>query len=141
MPVNSRLDGGKASVPSSRWIASKRCDHPGERRDRIFGAVRISDVPLHARHLDPHVDRAAAADLDRVAEPVDRRRLADQDHVRPDLPLVEPVDDPRRALGRIAFLVAGDQQRQRAGGFAEARQRGDIGRDRAFHVVGAAADQ
>ena len=28
--------------------------------------------------------------------------------------LVQPVDDPRRAVGRIAFLVAGDQQRDGA---------------------------
>ena len=98
-------------------------------------------MPLNTRRFDPHVDRAAAADLDRVAEPVDRRWLTDQDHVGANLALVEPVNDPRRAPGRIAFLVAGDEQRQRAGGVAEARQRGDIGRDGALHVVGAAADQ
>ena len=112
--VNSRFDGGKASVPSSRWTASSAAIDARERRDRVGRAVRVGDVALDARHLDPHVDRAAAADLDRVAEPVDRGRLADQDHVGPDLPLVQPVDDPRRAVGRIAFLVAGDQQRQRA---------------------------
>ena len=102
-------------MPSSRWTASSAAITRASGGIGIGRAVRVGDVALHARHVDPHVDRAAAADLDRVAEPVDRGRLADQDHVGPDLALVQPVDDPRRAVSRIAFLVAGDQQRQRAG--------------------------
>ena len=119
----------------------ERRDDPGHCRDRVGRAVGVSDVALNAGNVDPHVDRAAAADLDRVAEPVDRGRLADQDHVGADLPLVQPVDDPRRAVGGIAFLVAGDQQRQRALGLSDPRDGGDEGGDRALHVVGAAADQ
>ena len=112
--MNSRFDGGKASVPSSRCKRVERGDDPRQLRHRIVGAVRIGDMALRARHVDPHVDRAAAADLDRVAEPVDRGRLADQDHVGADAALVQPVDDPRRAVGGIALLVAGDQQGERA---------------------------
>ena len=112
MPVNSRFDGGNWSVPSSRWSASSAAMIFAQGRNRVGRAVRVGDVALNAGHLDPHVDRAAPADLHRVAEALDRGRLADQDHVGPDLPLVQPVDDPRRAVGRIALLVAGDEQRR-----------------------------
>src|SRR5206468_10926368 len=69
------------------------------------------------------------------------RRLADQDHVGADPALVQPVDDARRAVYRIAFLIAGNQQRKRAGGLSEARDGCDISGDRTLHVVGAAPDQ
>ena len=84
--MNSRFEGGKASVPSSRWTASSAATTLRELGDRIVGAVRVGDMALRARHVDPHVDRAAPADLDRVAEPLDRGRLADQDHVRAGSP-------------------------------------------------------
>ena len=88
----------------------ERRDQSGEGRDGVRSAVWVGDVALHARHLDPHVDRAAAADLHGVAEAIDRRWFADQDHVRADLPLVQPIDDSRRAKGGVAFLIAGDEE-------------------------------
>jgi hypothetical protein len=54
---------------------------------------------------------------------------------------IHMLTDPRRAVGRIAFLVARDQQRERAAGIAEPRKRRDIGRDRALHVVRPAPDE
>ena len=93
MSVNSRFDGGKASLPSSRWIASSAATSRASGGDRIVGAVGVSDMALRAGNLDPHVDRSAPADLDRVAEPRFRGRLADQDHVGTDLALAQPVDD------------------------------------------------
>ena len=102
-----RREGVGAVVEMKRI---ERRDDPRQLGDRIVGAVGVGDMALRARHVDPHVDRAAPADLDRVAQPVDRGRLADQDHVGADAALVQPIDDPRRAVGGIAFLVAGDQQ-------------------------------
>ncbi len=119
----------------------ERGDNAGEGRDRVGRAVRIGDMALNAGNLDPHVDRSAAADLHRVAEAVDRGRLADEDHVRADLPLVQPVDDPRRAPGRITFLVAGDEKGEGASVRLDPRDCGDVRRDRALHVVRAAADE
>ncbi len=103
--------------------------------------MRVGDVALRAGDVDPHVNRAAAADLHRIAEPVDRSRLTDQDHFRPNLPLVQPVDDARSPVGGIAFLVARDQQRHRAFALPHTRNGADKCSDRAFHVVGAAPDQ
>ena len=92
-PVISRLEGGKASLPSSRWSASSAAITRASFGHRIVGAVRVGDMALHAGHVDPHVDRAAPADLDDVAEPRLRGRLADQDHVGADAALGHPVDD------------------------------------------------
>ncbi len=103
--------------------------------------MRISDVALNPWHIDPHVRGAPPPDLYRIAKTVDRSRLADQDHVRADLPLVQPVDDPGRAISRVAFFIAGDQERQGAVRLFDFANRGDEGGDGALHVVGAAADQ
>ena len=91
--VNSRFDGGKASVPSSSIQRVELGDDPREGADRIGGAVGVGDVALRARDVDPHVDRSAPADLDGVAERGFAGRLADQDHVGADVALFEPVDD------------------------------------------------
>ena len=106
------LEGVVAVVELERL---ERGEHPRQLRHRIVGAVRVGDVALHAGHRDPHVDRAAPADLDDVAEPRLRGRLADQDHVGPDAALRHPLHQRRRAVGRRAFLVAGDDQAERAG--------------------------
>src|SRR6185503_8303243 len=84
----------------------ERGNDSGEGRYRILAALGISDMALNPRHLDPHIDRPAAPDLHGITKTGDRGRLADQDHVGPDLPLVEPVDDPGRPVDRIAFLIA-----------------------------------
>ncbi len=119
----------------------QRSHDPGQSWDRIVGAMRIGDMALGAGHVDPHVDRAAPADLDRVAQSFDRGRLANQDHVGPDPALVEPVDDARRAIGGIALFIAGDQQGDGSSLVFEIRDGRDKGGNGAFHVVGAASGQ
>ena len=138
--VNSRLEGGKASVPSSSIHRVEFGDDSGEGADRIGGAVGIGDVALCPGHVDPHVDRTAPADLDGVAERGFAGGLADQDHVGTDAAFFEPVDDRDRAVARRAFLVAGDEQRERAVALRLGGGRGEGG-DGAFHVVGAAAGE
>ena len=137
--MTSRLDGWNGVVAVVQRDRVERGQHARQLGDRIIGAVGIGDVALHARYLDPHVDRAAAADLDDVAEPLLRGRLADQDHVGPDVARRHPAHQRRRAVGRRPFLVAGDDQAQPALLIDDLSRRGDEGGDAALHVDRAAA--
>ncbi len=89
--------------------------------------------------------RAAAAVLDHVAQHVGRGRLADQAVVELFAARLEHVADHHGAVGGRAFLVAGDQEGDRAlvvgvrGG--EFLARDHHGRDRGLHVGRAAAVQ
>src|SRR6185503_18748401 len=94
-------------------------------------------------HDEPARERAAAAVLDRVAEALDRGRLADDAVVEPGALAHEPFADACGAIERGTFLVARDEQGDRA---RVARLRGDEllnrddhRRDRALHVGSAAA--
>ncbi len=111
--------------------------------DRVLRQLRIGDVALHAEDAQLAAEGAAAAVLDRVAEALDRGRLADDAVVEADAALDQPVADPRRAVDRRPFLVAGDQQRHAAAmrrpGGGELLGGHDHGGDRALHVGGAAA--
>jgi hypothetical protein len=51
------------------------------------------------------------------------------------------LTDPRRAVGGIAFFVAGDEEGQGAGLLLDLTDGSDEGGDGALHVIGAAADQ
>ena len=80
-----RREVGVAAVPLD-------ADQLGEQRrgevDRVLRQLRIGDVALHAADAQLARERAAAAVLDRVAEPAHRRRLAD-----------DAVVEARAALG------------------------------------------
>jgi hypothetical protein len=106
--------------------------------------MRIGHVTLDALDDDLGVDRASAANLDHVAEGLAGSGLADDavaDHLFGDL---QRLDDHPGAMGRHTFLVAGDQEGERAGHLASldrlSRGRGEGG-DGGLHVDGAAADQ
>ena len=137
-----RREVGIAAVPHRR-------DQFGERRcrsvDRIAGELRIGDVALHALDAQLARQRAAAPVLDHVAERAHRGRLADDAVVEPNALRSEPVAERDGAVERRPFLVARDQEGDRAGGIGA---RGDelLDRDhhrgeRALHVGGAAAMQ
>ena len=112
---------------------------------RIVGEVRVGDVALHAVHGELARQRAAAADLDHVAERIGARRLADDAPVDLLAARLEHFHDAARAVDRRAFLVAGQQERQRAGVVGmpgdEALGRSDHRGQTALHVGGAAAVQ
>ncbi len=110
---------------------------------RIVGQMRIGGMALHAAHRDDARQRAAAADLDHVAERVGVGRLADQRGI-PALALAgRPFEQLRRAVDGGSLLVAGDQQRDRAlrppMAPDMAGDRRDEAGDAALHVDGAAA--
>jgi hypothetical protein len=109
-------------------------------RDRIVGQMGIGDMALRARNLYPHIDRAAPADLDDVAQPLGGCRLAHQAQVGAQAMGGHAIHQRQRAVHRRAFLIAGDDQADRAGQIVgQAVQRRDIGGDRALHVHRAAA--
>ena len=89
--------------------------------------------------------RAAAADLDGVAEFLFARRLADDAPVDLLAALAQRLDHLLGAVDRRAFLVAGDQVGDRAlvlrVRLHEIFGGGDHGGQRALHVGGAAAKQ
>jgi hypothetical protein len=71
-------------------------------------------VALDAMHGQPAGQRAAPADLDRVTERALAGRLAN--HAPVDLLSAgaQQLDDPSRAVDRRTFLIAGQQEGQRA---------------------------
>ena len=101
-------------------------------------------MALFALDGDPGVQRAAPPDLDHVAQLLRRGGFADNAGVD-DLALGrQGLDHPFGAVQRRAFLVAGDQEGEGAGGFT-VRQHlgngGDPGGDPALHVHRAATVQ
>ncbi len=80
-----------------------------QRRDRILGAVWVSDVALNAAKSNIGREAAAAADLDHVAEGRFIRRLADEAMVDGLAVCLQPLENGKRAVDGGAFLVASDQ--------------------------------
>src|SRR5262249_39652038 len=108
------------------------------------GAFGIGDVALLAGDHERAVERAAPADLDGVA---DHRRIAwfaYYSMVEGLAALGRPLDELHRAVHRDAFLVSGDQERDRPLRPAAARGEmiecgGERAGDRPLHVDRAAA--
>ena len=128
-----------AGVPGGRREFGQR------RRGEMHGILhqmRIGDVALHALDAQRGRERTAAAVLHGVAEAVDAGRLADDAEVDDFVARLERFDHAHRAVDGVAFLVGGQQQRQRVGADATARNQAfhgdDGGGDRAFHVGRAA---
>jgi hypothetical protein len=48
--------------------------------DRVLGELRVGDMALYAVHGEPPGERAASADLDRIAHSLAARGLADDAH-------------------------------------------------------------
>ena len=111
----------------------------------ILRQMRIGDVALHALDGQLAGERAAAAVLDRVAQPAHRGGLADDAVVEQLAARLERRADPDGAVDREAFLVGGDEESDRS------RMRGPRGDEllaghhhrgqRGLHVGGAAAIQ
>ena len=104
--------------------------------------MRIGGVALAPVDDQPARNRAAAADLDHVAQRIRVGRLADERGVPTLAALLRPVEQLDRAVDGGPLLVAGDQQRHRACRWAvlldDAGERGYETGDAALHVDGAA---
>ncbi len=141
--VNSRFDGWKFSLPwssGSDWSASISVDQAA---DRVHRALRIGDMALLAGDGEVAVERAAAADLDGVAELFLVARLGQDAMVELLAMFGGPLQQLGRAVDRDAFFVARDQERDRTLGLAVLLEMvehgGDRAGDAALHVDRAAA--
>ena len=140
-----KLVGWKCSLPLSQMRAVSSASAGAKVCTGILGELRIGDVTLHAMHRQAAGQRAAAADLDRVAEFLLARRFADDAPVDLLTALAQRFDHLLGAVDRGAFLVAGDQVGDRAlvlrVRLHEVFGGRDHGGERALHVGGAAAKQ
>src|SRR6187549_3323004 len=93
-------------LPTSTEVNS-RCDG-------AICALRIGHVPLRAAHDEVAVEGAAPADFDGVAELILVARLGQDAVIELFSVLGRPLQQFRRAVDRGTFLVAGDQERDRA---------------------------
>jgi len=79
--INSRnLDVGGLE-PVGSFVEDNLFDfgqNSNERPDRIVGQVRVGDVTLRSRNLDPNVHRSASSYLDRVAKTPRRSRFTNE---------------------------------------------------------------
>src|SRR3546814_14818996 len=98
--------------------------------------MRVGDMALDAGHRDPDIDRTPAPDLHHIAQPMFRRRLADQTEVRYMAVRFQPFPKLHRAEGCRALRVSGDDEAERAVMFAIPPGGGDKGGARAldFHL-------
>ena len=106
-----RLEELVALVPDARGELGQR------RRNsvhRIVGQMRIGDVSLHAVHRQLAGERAAAADLDRCRRAHRCSGFADDAPVDLLAARLEHFHDAARAVDRGTFLVAGQQEGERA---------------------------
>src|SRR6185295_6406739 len=79
------------------------------------GKMRVGDVPLHPADLDFGIETAAPSDLDRFAEAFRIGWLANQAMIWPLVSLLlHPLQHFARAIDGNTFLVAGNEQADRA---------------------------
>src|SRR5262249_61313748 len=92
-------------------LALQRRDQRDEAADRLFGALRIGDMPLFAADNQMAVERATTADLDGVAHRLLIARLAQDAMIEFLAALCGPFQQLGCAIDRDAFFIAGDQKR------------------------------
>src|ERR1017187_8645811 len=109
----------------------------------VLAQLRIGDMTLHAVHRQAPRQRAAATDLDGIADAVLAGGLTDDAPVDALAALAQRFDHTLGAVDRRAFLVAGNQKGECATVVGirsdEILGGGDHGRESAFHVRGPAA--
>ncbi len=95
-------------------LLAQRHDQSRNIRHGIRGAMRIGDMALHAIDIERAGLRAAAADLDAIAEHLDIGGLAKYAMVEFLAARGDPLQQLDGAVDGNVFLVAGDQKRDRA---------------------------
>ena len=111
--VTCSVDGSNQIVPASIGAEVRAFKGPDQPMNRIIGAMRVSDVTLRAMHLDLHVNAAAPADFDHIAQPHRTGRFPDQAKIGHVIVRPHPLQHLDSAIGRRAFLVARDQKADR----------------------------
>ncbi len=130
-----RREVGIAFVPAHRGEFGQ-CG--GGEMDRVPRELGIGDMALHALDGQRSGQRAAPAVLDHVAEPVDRRRLADDAVIDALARGTELLDNLDRSVDGRALFVGREKESDRAPGIGmrgdESLDGGDERRERTFHV-------
>src|SRR5262245_30968762 len=93
------------------WLALKRRDQRHQSANWIFRMLRVSDMTLFPAHDHMAIERAAPADLDRIAQCLLIARFAENAMIEFFAPLIRPCQQFGRAIDRDAFFVTGDQER------------------------------
>ena len=106
--------GGKYSLPSSHRVAASSAIAGAARWIGIARQMRVRDMTLDAAHDERARQRAAAPVLDHVAQPIDRRGLADDAVVEQLAGSSQLLDDLHRPIGGRTFFIGSDQERDRA---------------------------
>ena len=122
-------------------LIQRLCFEPREqgdqRRHRVFGAVRIGRMALHAFGREPAGHRPASADLHHLAHHIGAGGFAHKAMGHPFALGSHPVEKGDGAIGGHVFLVAGDGKDHRAIGRGLAHEinggGGECG-DAGFHV-------
>src|SRR5947208_15949404 len=95
-------------------LLAKRHDQARYIGDRIGGAIGVGDMALHAIDVKRARLRAATTDLDAIAELLEIAGLAKHAVVELFAARRRPLQQLDGAIDREIFLVAGDQERNRA---------------------------
>src|SRR3954468_2236250 len=95
-------------------LLAQRHDQSRYIGDRIGGAIGIGDMALNAIHVKRARLRAATSDLDAIAELLEIAGLAKHAVVELFAARGRPLQQLDGTVDREIFLVAGDQERDRA---------------------------
>ena len=142
---NLEARGLEVLVPAIPLGRHERAQRARRIVDRVAATLGIRDVALLSDDAELAIERATPAVLDRVAEALARRGLADDAGIDGLAASSERLDDERGAVHRVALLVGRQEDRDRpatarAVGLAcHTLGRGDHRRQRSFHVRGATA--
>src|ERR1043166_8382657 len=96
--------------PAVERLSHHRAHQSHQSADRILGEVRKRDVALLTGDHERAGERAAPADLHRIAEYGRVARLAHDAMVEALAALGGPLQELDRAVDGIALLVAGDEE-------------------------------
>ena len=96
------------------WRGGQGAEQSHELWNRIVRSLGKGGMALAALDNERAVERAAPADLDRVAEPLKARWFADDAMVEVFAFPVSPAQEFFGAIDGRAFLVAGDEKADRA---------------------------
>ena len=112
--TTSRLVGSKSAFPWSSGGENSAVSTGASARTGFSAMMGIGGMALAAADRDPSVERAAPAVLDRVADRLDGGRFAEDAMVETFALAKRPVDELDRAVDRRAFLVASQEEADRA---------------------------
>ena len=97
-----------------KFMMGKRGDDPRDDGRRIFGAMRVGDMPLFANDPDQSIDRSSTANRYCNSKFRNICRLANNAMTKPFAARARPIKKFDCAIKRGAFLIAGDEERKRA---------------------------